>query len=224
MVRNDAMKKDKATMGIIDSKSIKNADTAEEKGYDAGKKVSGIKLHIAVDTIGLPHAIYISCANVTDRDGAVQMIKCHLDDLSEVEKFLVDGGYTGKNFANAVKELCSAEVEVVKRNELHQFVVLPKRWIVERSFGWLEKYRRLWKNCERKLSVSLQMTVLAFVSLTYQEILNRLSSIESNIQKSSSITSASARVFSKFQRVRESRTLSPNPRPKKRMKLKRSLI
>ena len=72
MVRNDAMKKDKATMGIIDSKSIKNADTAEEKGYDAGKKVSGIKLHIAVDTIGLPHAIYISCANVTDRDGAVQ--------------------------------------------------------------------------------------------------------------------------------------------------------
>ena len=165
MVRNDAMKKDKATMGIIDSKSIKNADTAEKKGYDAGKKVSGIKLHIAVDTIGLPHAIYISCANVTDRDGAVQMIKCHLDDLSEVEKFLVDGGYTGKNFANAVKELCSAEVEVVKRNELHQFVVLPKRWIVERSFGWLEKYRRLWKNCERKLSVSLQMTVLAFVSL-----------------------------------------------------------
>ena len=80
------MKKDKATMGIIDSKSIKNADTAEEKGYDAGKKVSGIKLHIAVDTIGLPHAIYISCANVTDRDGAVQMIKCHLDDLSEVGK------------------------------------------------------------------------------------------------------------------------------------------
>ena len=59
MVRNDALKKDKTSMGIIDSKSIKNADTAEEKGYDASKKVSGIKLHIAVDTIGLPHAIYI---------------------------------------------------------------------------------------------------------------------------------------------------------------------
>ena len=165
MVRNDALKKDKTSMGIIDSKSIKNVDTAEQKGYDAGKKVSGIKLHIAVDTMGLPHAIYISCANVTDRDGAIQMIKCNIDNLSKVEKFLVDGGYTGENFANAVKELCSAEVEVVKRNELHQFVVLPKRWIVERSFGWLEKYRRLWKNCERKLAISLQMTILTFVSL-----------------------------------------------------------
>ena len=165
MVRNDALKKDKTTFGIIDAKSIKNVDTAEQKGYDAGKKVSGIKLHIAVDTMGLPHAIYISRANVTDRDGAVEMIKCNLDNLSEVEKFLADGGYTGANFADSVKELCSAEVEVVKRNELHKFVVLPKRWIVERSFGWLEKYRRLWKNCERKLSISLQMTVLAFVSI-----------------------------------------------------------
>ena len=165
MVRNDALKKDKTTMGIIDSKSIRNEDTAEQKGYDAGKRVSGIKLHIAVDTMGLPHAIYISCANMTDRDGVLQMIKRNLDNLSEVEKFLVDGGYTGENFANAVKELCFAEVEVVKRNELHQFVVLPKRWVVERSFGWLEKYRRLWKNCERTLSISLQMTVLAFVSL-----------------------------------------------------------
>ena len=121
----DALKKDKTTFGIIDAKSIKNVDTAEQKGYDAGKKVSGIKLHIDVDTMGLP-----------------------LDNLSEVEKFLADGGYTGANFANSVKELCSAEVEVVKRNELHKFVVLPKRWIVECSFGWLEKYRRLWKNCE----------------------------------------------------------------------------
>lgn len=164
MVRNNELKKDKTSFGIIDAKSIKNADTAEQKGYDAGKKVSGIKLHIVVDTLGLPHALYISCANVTDRNGAVEMIKCNLNNLSDIQKFLVDGGYSGENFANAVNELCAAEVEVVKRNELHQFVVLPKRWIVERSFGWLEKYRRLWKNCERKLSTSLQMTTLAFIS------------------------------------------------------------
>ena len=61
-------------------------------------------------------------------------------------------------------------VEVVKRNELHTFVVLPKRWVVERSFAWLEKCRRLWKNCERKLNTSLQMVVLAFTVL----ILKRL--------------------------------------------------
>ena len=164
MIRNDTLKKDKTTFGIIDAKSIKNADAAEQKGYDAGKKVSGIKLHLIVDTLGLPHAAYISCANVTDRNGALEMIKCNLDNLSEVEKFLADGGYTGENFANAVNALCSAEVEVVKRSELHQFDVLPKRWIVERSFGWLDKYRRLWKNCERKLSTSLQMTILAFIS------------------------------------------------------------
>lgn len=165
MLRNHSLKKDKPTLGIIDSKSIKNADTAEEKGYDAGKKISGIKLHIIVDTMGLPHAISVSCANITDRTGAIQTISLHLDSLSCMKKYIVDGGYTGDKFASKVKEICKAEVEVIKRNEVHQFEVLPVRWIVERSFGWLDKYRRLWKNCERKLYTSLQMTVLAFISL-----------------------------------------------------------
>ena len=83
----------------------------------------------------------------------------------EMQKVLVDGGYTGENFANSIKELIGAEVEVVKRNELHKFAVLPKRWIVERSFGWLEDYRLLWKNCERKIYNTLQAIKLAFVSL-----------------------------------------------------------
>ncbi|MHB9291168.1 putative IS5 family transposase ISCaa8 [Hollandina sp. SP2] len=78
---------------------------------------------------------------------------------------LWDGGYSGENFAGAVKVLIGAEGEVVKRNELHTFVVLPKRWVVERSFGWLEKFRRLWKNCEGEIHTTLQMTVLAFISL-----------------------------------------------------------
>ena len=164
-VRNDSLKKDKTSFGIIDAKSIKNADTAEEKGYDAGKKVSGIKLHLIVDTLGLPHAIHITCANVTDRNGAQEMISLHLEDLSSISNFLVDGGYSGEKFACAVKEIHGATVEVIKRHELHQFKVLPKRWIVERSFAWLEKCRRLWKNCERKLHTSLEMTVLAFVAL-----------------------------------------------------------
>ena len=80
------------------------------------------------------------------------------------------GDTLGKPFATAVQSLLGASVEVVKRNELHTFVVLPKRWVVERSFGWLEKCRRLWKNCERKLNTSLQMVVLAFAVL----ILKRL--------------------------------------------------
>ena len=122
-----------------------------------------------MDILGLPHAIMLTPANVTDRDGAIGMVRNYrnkTDNLNLVQKVLVDGGYTGDNFANAIKEeLPNAEVEVVKRNELHTFVVLPKRWIVERSFGWLDKCRRLWKNCERLLQNSFQMVSLAFIRL-----------------------------------------------------------
>jgi transposase len=96
--------------------------------------------------------------------------KCK-EKLEEVKKVLVDGGYSGEEFAKQVKErLEGAEVEVVKRKELHTFKVLPKRWIVERSFGWLEKCRRLWKNCERNLETSLQMVVLAFLRICLQRL------------------------------------------------------
>ena len=144
---------------------MKNTDTAEEKGYDAGKKVSGIKRHIAVDTQGLPHALAVTTADVTDRDGALRAIDRSKPNLELVESILVDGGYTGQPFADGVMERIEATVQVVKRNELHRFAVLPKRWIVERSFGWLEKCRRLWKNCECKLNTSLQMIHLAFLRL-----------------------------------------------------------
>ena len=93
------------------------------------------------------------------------MFESSKEKLSLVENVLADGGYTGDNFATKVKAILDATVEVVKRNELHKFVVLPKRWVVERSFSWLEKCRRLWKNCERKLNSSLHMAILAFVTL-----------------------------------------------------------
>lgn len=149
----------------MDAQSVKNTDTAENKGYDAGKKVSGIKRHIAVDTQGLPHVIHVTTANITDRAGALEAFSLHKEDLCDVQNVLVDGGYSGAPFAEAVQELLGASVEVAKRNELHTFKVTPKRWVVERSFAWLEKCRRLWKNCERKLNTSLQMMVLAFLVL-----------------------------------------------------------
>ena len=123
---------------------------------------------MGVDVLGLPHTIMLTAANVNDRKGAVDMIDYYwrnTDYLSDIKKVLVDGGYSGENFADAVKEISNAEVEVVRRNELHKFVVLPKRWIVERSFGWLDKCRRLWKNCERKLQNSFQMVTLAFIRI-----------------------------------------------------------
>ena len=127
--------------------------------------MSGIKRHIAVDTNGLPHAIGVTTADITDRNGALIIFKLYKGNLSEVRNTLADGGYTGEKFANSVKEILGCTVEIAKRNELHTFVVIPKRWVVERSFSWLEKCRRLWKNCERKLNTSLQMAVLAFVVL-----------------------------------------------------------
>lgn len=144
---------------------MKNTDTAEQKGYDAGKKVSGIKRHIAVDTQGFPHALYVTTAEVTDRAGALKALSRAKKDLRSVENILVDGGYSGEKFAQSVKDLINADVQVAKRSELHTFAVMPQRWIVERSYAWLEKCRRLWKNCERKLNTSLQFVVLAFLVL-----------------------------------------------------------
>lgn len=132
------------------------------KPYDAGKKVSGIKRHIIVDTQGLPHAIFVTTADKTDRQGALAAINLHRDTLQNVEVVLVDGGYTGEPFSLAVKNLIRARVEVAKRSELHKFAVIPQRWVVERSCAGLEKCRRLWKNCEKHLNTSLQFINLAF--------------------------------------------------------------
>ena len=149
----------------MDAQSVKNTDSAEHKGYDAGKKVSGIKRHIAVDTQGLPHAVAVTTAEVTDRKGALEaMARCKAN-LERVQSVLADGGYVGQPFEQAVQATLGATVQIAKRSELHTFSVMPQRWVVERSFAWLEKNRRLWKNCERKLNTSLQFIHLAFLAL-----------------------------------------------------------
>lgn len=152
-------------MAIVDAQSVKNTETAHIKGYDGGKKVSGIKRHIAVDTNGLPHGIHITPANVTDRAGALEMFKKTKQNMAFVTNVLVDGGYAGDPFRDAVKALIGASVEVAKRSELHTFAVIPRRWVVERSLSWLEKCRRLWKNCERLITSSVGMIQLAFIRI-----------------------------------------------------------
>lgn len=151
----------------MDAQSVKNTDTAGQKGYDAGKKVSGIKRHIAVDTLGLPHAIAVTTAQVTDRKGALEALGRDRAGLRQVKSVLCDSGYVGEPFAQGVRDILGGDVtvQIAKRSQLHTFKVMPKRWIVERSFAWLEKNRRLWKNCERKLNTSLQFIHLAFLAL-----------------------------------------------------------
>ena len=156
----------------MDAQSVKNTDTAREKGYDAGKKVSGIKRHIAVDTQGLPHALAVTTAEVTDRKGALQAFRRCKARLGQVQSVLADSGYVGQPFAQGVREVLGEHVtvQIAKRSELHTFKVMPKRWVVERSFAWLEKHRRLWKNGERKLHTSLQFVCMAFLALLLRRL------------------------------------------------------
>lgn len=167
MAREKLGRKASSTFLIVDAQSVKNADTAALKGYDAGKKVSGIKRHIAVDTHGLPHAVAVTTAEVTDRKGALQALTRCKRALSRVQSLLCDSGYVGEPFAQGVREVLGEHVtvQIAKRSELHTFKVMPKRWVVERSFAWLEKNRRLSKNCERLLNTSLQFIHLAFLAL-----------------------------------------------------------
>lgn len=92
------------------------------------------------------------------------------NELQKVKNILADGGYTGKSFADAVRNTIGAAVEIAKRNELHTFKVMPQRWVVERSFAWLNQCHRLWKNCERLLESSLNMVYLAFIALLLRRL------------------------------------------------------
>ena len=118
-----------------------------------------------MDILGLPHAAYVSTADMTDRKGAVFAVGYARERLCKCQTIIADSSYAGDNFAAMMKKLIGAKVEIIKRNELHKFVVLPKRWFVERTFAWLDDYRILWKNCERKILNTLQAVKLAFISI-----------------------------------------------------------
>ena len=128
------------TLLIVDAQSVKNTDTAALKGYDAGKKVSGIKRHIAVDTQGLPHAVQVTTAEVTDRKGALQAIGRCKAGLGRVQSVLTDSGYMGEPFAQGVREALGEHVtvQVAKRSELHKFflgtALLKKKRLSRNSY------------------------------------------------------------------------------------------
>lgn len=118
-------------------------------GFDGGKKVKGRKRHIVVDSEGFLLGVLVTEANGSERLGAIVVLKEAKEKLGLLEKVWVDGGYSGPNFAHAVQQVCGegVEVEVIKRSE-PGFEKLPKRWIVERTFGWLNRFRRLSKDYE----------------------------------------------------------------------------
>lgn len=156
------------SMGIIDSKSIQNSDTAREKGYDGGKKVSGIKVHIMTDTLGLPHMVHVTTANISDREGAIEMLSRNVNSLAKIKKILVDKGYSGDDFETSVNEICDISVEVSQQKKLHYFKPEPFRWVVERAFAWVVKARRLARNYEKTCEATRQMAIFAYLSLFIQ--------------------------------------------------------
>ena len=114
----------------------------------------------------------MTTAEVTDRKGALQALKRCKAGLEQVQSVLCDCGYVGLPFAQGVRDTLGERVtvQIAKRTELHTLKVMPKRWIVERSFAWLEKNRRLWKNCERWINTSLQFVHLAFLALLLKRL------------------------------------------------------
>ena len=134
---------------IIDSQSVKADPWAEDTGYDAGKKIKGVKRHVVVDVLGLLIGIIVHSAALHDRDGAKFLLLRVKDRLPRVKLIWADGGYRGP-LIDWVKRETGWTLEIVKRAELHTFKVLPKRWIVERTFGWLMLWRIMNRHHERK--------------------------------------------------------------------------
>jgi putative transposase len=158
-------KKEQPTVGIIDAQSVKNTlVSSESKGFDAGKRIKGIKRHIIVDTLGMVLAVVIQGASVQDRDGAMEVIGKLVEGWNNIIKIFADNGYRGA-LIEKVKIKFKIVFEVIKRTELHTFKILPKRWIVERTFAWIDTNRRAAKNYERFNNTSVAIVHLSAIRI-----------------------------------------------------------
>jgi transposase len=163
---------------ILDSQSVKCGDTvgSESSGYDAGKKIKGRKRHILTDTLGNLIGVIVTAASVQDRDGAKTLL-CAFGHLFErLRVIFADGGYGGKlvEFTDQVGKQFGFQplrLEIVKRSDSAKgFHILPKRWIVERTFGWLMKSRRLNRDHERNPRHHEAFVTLSMINLQLRHL------------------------------------------------------
>jgi putative transposase len=170
--RKRAGKYPQPTAAIMDSQSVKTVEeSAHPSGYDAHKNLKGRKRHLLVDTLGLPLSVYLTSADVQDRVGARCLLAGLKPFVPRLKKIWADGAYAGEKLAGWLEEQSGWELEIVERDrEAKGFEVSPKRWIVERTFSWLIRNRRLSKDYERLVQTSETFIEVAMIRL----ILRRL--------------------------------------------------
>ena len=151
------------TAAAIDTQSAETTESGGPSGYDAGKKVKGRKRHLVVDVEGLPLGLAVHAASVQDRDGAPAVILGVLEKAPHIRKIWADGGYRGGKLASALTKLgLGIDLEIVKKpKDVKGFTVLQRRWVVERTFAWMSRCRRLAKDYERSLESSPAWAQLA---------------------------------------------------------------
>lgn len=152
------------TAGVIDSQSVKTTENGGVSGYDAGKRIKGRKRHIMTDTSGHLIALRVHAASVQDRDGAPEVFRQLAREAPKLRHVFADGGYAGPKLRDALTGIGRWVIQIVKRSDTAEgFEVLPRRWVVERTFAWLGKCRRLAKDWEKTIESAEAWILIAHI-------------------------------------------------------------